>query len=479
MHIKLRDKTKTFKNKMDYGTIYFEYSDGLCIALHRSLYTCENGVTNLPYKRYIDLLSIGGKVRRLIKMYYKVENLDDPGNNQDIWVDLKLISSNTSGNIYRYAYNYRNVTGLQITIDKINNVRYIDKNYNVYNIESSDGKIHENQTVCNNIKVYSRDNRFISRTRYNISDPMITKEYLKDDIKIELKDLPSLNYSQNLKDCLVWLNGRFVEISIDSNNDKIGYIVKGIGSTNFNLVGFSGTAPLVPRHTGSKPVASYEIEPSRMVYKPDIDISIFKWESVKISNWIKPFSFIKDNYYYNNNGFSFTVKHSKGIVFPTDIPEDGHMLIYNGVVINKKDYTIVNGSTVILNGIRGNIESTIVSAIAEYGNIPNIPYIVNKHIPRAEDFRLIIFTHADPVKKIKLNRSNINYKNHPYPYHITFTNINVGDLVLLDGIYEKYLLHDVNIIKYPYTSYMSRYTDKNLLSKVNVERLWFNESLNI
>jgi len=478
MHIKLKDNVKSFKKSMDFGTIYFEYSDGYTIAMHRSLYNCENGIINLPYKKFIDLLSLGGKVRYLKNLFYKVENLDDSGNNQDIWVDLKLISSNTSGNIYRYAYDYRNVANLQITVDKLKGVKYIDKNYNIYNIDSYDGKIHENEVSCNNIKIYTRDIRFIEKTRYNISDPMITKEYLKDDIRLLLKDVPTVQYSQSLKNTLVWLNGRFVELSIDETNEKLGYIVKGIGSTNFNLVGFRGNEPLVLNHTGSNPVASYEIEPSRLVYAPDIDVAIFKWENVNISEWVKPFSFIKDKYYYNDgNGFTFTVKYSKGITFSKDIPENSHLIIHNGVVLNRKDYTIVNNSSIILNGIRGNVENVIVSSLNEYGNISTIPYIVNRNLPKPEDFRLVIFTHSDITKDLFLNRSNLNYKNHPFPFHVTFPNINVGDLVLLDGLFERYLLHDKNIIKYPYTTYLARYASRNLMSEVNVERLWFDEKL--
>ena len=39
--IKLRDKTKPFISSMENGAIYFEYSDGYTIAMHRSLYNCE------------------------------------------------------------------------------------------------------------------------------------------------------------------------------------------------------------------------------------------------------------------------------------------------------------------------------------------------------------------------------------------------------------------------------------------------------
>jgi len=477
MHVKLRDITRPFKQSMDFGTIYFEFSDSYVIAMHRSLYTCEgtNTTENLPYKRFMDLLLADTKVRHLTKMYYKVENLVDAGNNEDVWVDLKLISSNTAGDIYRYAYDYRSYANIQVPINQIKLTRFIDKNYNVFTIDSYDGKIHENETLCNNIKIHTRDKRYIDIKRYSISDPNTSKDYMKDDIRIELKDVETLQYNHDFNNSLFWLNGRFVEPSIDENNPKVAYLVKGIGSVDFHHVGFKGEEPLVLNHTGTNPVASYEPEFDRFVYSPDFDISIFKWEGVNISPWIKPFSFINDKYYYNNNGFSFTVRYSKGVIFPTPITEN-HMIIHSGVVLNRNDYTIINDTTIILNGIRGKVESIIVSALEEYGEIGTINHIVEKALPKVEDFRLVKFSHNNPLRDLRINRSSLCYKNSPYPFHVTFTDLRVGDIVLLDGLYERYLLHDQNVIRYPYTVYMARYSSRNLLKETNIERIWFNET---
>ena len=112
----------------------------------------EDPTNNLNYKNFIEKLSTDNRVRYLTKFYYKVDNLDDPGNNnQEIWIDLKKVSNNTSGNIYRYAYDYRNTISLQVSVSEIKSVTYIDKNYNVYTIDHHDGKIYNNEIICNNI----------------------------------------------------------------------------------------------------------------------------------------------------------------------------------------------------------------------------------------------------------------------------------------------------------------------------------------
>lgn len=479
LNLKLRDKTKPFKESMDNGTIYFEYSNGFTIAMHRSLYTCEGVDTtkNLVYKKFIDTLNNDNKNIKLIKLYYKVENIDDAGNDsQNIWVDLKLVSSNTAGNIYRYAYDYHNNENLQISVKNIKLTRYIDKNYNVFVINFYDGTIYNDEVVCNNIKIHTRDKRYIDILRYSINNPLSIKEYLKDDIKIELKDVDIINYSQSLKNTLFWLNGRFVEPSIDENNEKIAYLVKGMGSVDYKHIGFIGSDPLTPYHGEDYPVASYEPEYSRYKYGPNFDINLFKWENVLISNWIKPFTFNNKKYYYSDNlGFNLTIKYPSEIIFPSVIPNE-HLLIHNGIIMDRNEYTVYD-STIRLNNIREKVEIITNSSIEEYGKINSIKYIVKKNLPKAGDFRLIIFTHEDETKNLILNRSKSNYKNYPFPFHITFPKLNVGDLVLLDGIYERYLLHDQNMIRYPYTTYLARYESRNLLDDTSVERIWFSEEI--
>lgn len=479
LNIKLRDKTNSFKQSMNNGTIYFEYSNGFTIAMHRSLFTCEGTDTtkNLVYKKFIDMLNNDNKNIKLVKFYYKVENMDDAGNDsQNIWVDLKLVSSNTAGNIYRYAYDYRNVENLQVSTKNIKLTTFIDKNYNVYTINHQDGKIYDNETVCNNIKIHTRDKRYIDIKRYNINNPLTIKEYLKDDIRIELKDVDIVNYSQSLKNTLFWLNGRFVEPTIDNNNEKIAYLIKGMGSVDYKHIGFIGSDPLTPSHGLNYPVASYEPTYSRFKYGPDYDINLFKWENVLISDWIKPFSFNNKKYYYSDNlGYNLTIKYPFEIIFPSSIP-DTHLLIHNGIIMDRNEYSVYN-NTIRLNTIREKVESVAVSSLEEYGKINSLKYIVEKNLPKASDFRLIVFSHEDITKNLILNRSNSSHKNHPYPFHVTFEKLNVGDLVLLDGLYERYLLHDQNIIRYPYTTYLSRYESRNLLKETNVERVWFSEEL--
>ena len=484
MHIKLRDITNPFKKKMDNGAIYLEYSDNYKIALHRSLYTCEgsNPEMNSIYTQFIDKLNTDNRVRRLIKFYYKVENLDenDGAGSENVWIDMLQVGKNTPGNIYRYAYNYRNTANLQINVKSIKSVQFTDRLYHVYTIDHYDGTIHDSENICPLNKIYTRDKRYITISKYNIENPLSTKEHLKDDIKIELKDSPILQYNNTVKDTLVWLNGRFVETSTIEENDKVMFISKGMSSVNNQHVGFIGADPLVLKHNDGYQVASYEQTPSRNQFGPDFDICIFKWDNVTISKWNKPFQYKYDTLNYVDdlvtgsglNDYTFSLKYIREIAFSKTIPES-HFILYNGAIIDKDDYDI-EGSSIIFKTMRSTVNSVITDTVAEYGKTPIVPHITTKFLPKPEDFRLVILSHSNPLKTIKLNRSSICHKNHPFSFHITFPKLNVGDMVLLDGIYERYLIHDQNCIRYPFTEYMARYEHRNVLSETKVMRIWIN-----
>ena len=62
MHIKLRDKLKTFKTSMDVNAVYFEFSDGFRIAMDKSLY-----VNDTVYRKMIDTLISDNRVRHMTK----------------------------------------------------------------------------------------------------------------------------------------------------------------------------------------------------------------------------------------------------------------------------------------------------------------------------------------------------------------------------------------------------------------------------
>lgn len=474
MHARITDNVKNFRKSMDNGAIYFEYSDGYNIALYRSLYTCEgaDSLKNIVYKTFIDQLSPDNRVRYLTKFYYKVENLDDPGsNNQNIWIDMMKVSNVTSGDIYRYAYDYRSSTNLIVNIKNIKATHYIDKEYNIFNIDHHDGKIYDSENICPIVKIPTRDKRFVSVSSYNVDNPSSTKEHLKQDIRIELKSNSVIEYDESVDNTLVWVNGRFVETSKSTTNNKLMYIMNGISALDKHHVGFTGNEPLALKHGEGYPVASYEPDYSRFKFAPDFDINIFKWDNVKISKWNRPFSYKYEKYNYNDGeGFTSTVKSIDSIGFSVPISKS-HLIIYNGIVIDMNDYYISDNS-IIFNNMKRKVDSIYNDAILEYGKIPNIHYIVESFLPKAEDFRLIQFTHEDPSITVNVNRSSVCYKNHPYPFHVTFPNINVGDMVLLDGMYERYLLHDKNVIRYPYTTYLARYSGRNMLRDTKVERIW-------
>jgi len=465
MHIKLHDNIKTFEKNMSNGAIYFEFTDGYRFSLHRSLY-----ITDSVHRKFVDGLISDYKVRSLVKMYYKVQNLvDSTADNQSIWVDLIKIQNLTNTDIYQYAFNYRNIETLQVDIKNIKSTDYTDESESVFYIDSFDGTTFD-EDLNHIIKINTRDKRYTDIMKFNIDEPLNMKDYLKDDIKILLKD------DNTTDNTLVWMNGRFVETSKADNSNKIMYISKGVSSLSYVHKGFIGDDPLSWKHIDiGHPVASYDPEESRYYYGPDFDINIFKWKDIIISDWFKPNVYDYEAFNYskttNGNVFNMVIDHINSITFPTAI-EESHIILHNGIILERDKYTIEN-NTIYLKGIREKVSSIIASVIEEYPLFSGLPYIVEAELPKGEDYRLINFTHSNSSKVLKLNRSSLCLKNSPYPFHITFPEVNVGDIILLDGVFERYLLYDKNIINYPYTTYMARYGNKNLLSGTKVERLWF------
>ena len=467
MHLPVRLNVNGFIKSMPRGALYFEFSDGIRLAYDKDLYESKYGVDDdskvSPYKKYIAKLSSDNRVRRLVKMYYKAYDISEPNNinTPTQWVDMMaILQKGTVSNPYKYAFDYKQF--FTIDVDNIKSCEYTGANYSIHQIGERDGIIDSDSLPISYIPI--RDKNVVSINQIDMDNPSrVDQFHLKQDIRVDID-----TEFDTLDNVLTWLGGVFVD-HIDNSSDGSSIIIpKGKMFLNTKLVGYNGTEPLTPK-PGMLACASYEPDPARADYRWDFDIRFFKWKDVKISNFESP---VVSNYdEYRDHAYDFTIDYIKSIFFNAPIDEN-HLLLLNGVVVDRDDYDI-KGDEIILKNVKLKVIELINEAYDEYGAIKTIGNIVENRLPSGGHFSLIRFSSVDGIKKIKLNRSKWCHKNHPYPFHVTFPEYNIGDLVLLDGMFEKYMLIDNKIIRYHLTDYIARYEDHNVMSDVNVERIWF------
>lgn len=480
MQLPVKSKLNTFITRMDNGAIYWEFSDGYRIAMAKDVYEYVTpNTTEKPYREFIDKLICDKRTRHLTKVLYKAFNTLEPLNPASAWVNLlKVYQTGVVKNVYTYAWDNKTVISIDTSI--IKSVEYIDKTFTTHIISECDGTV---ETQTNHAPVSNfpmKDRNVITIEQYNVENPsMVGNYHLKQDIKITVDH----NYG-DFENIIAWVGGVFVVHDfIDPENLQEIVLQKAKMFLKTRVVGYKGLEPLTPK-SGNDACATYEPDPAREDKRWDFDIRIFKWRNVKVSNWISPTLSNYDQYIHHDDNIvgivkEFAIDYIASLFFNDNIDEN-HILLLNGIVVDREDYDIV-GDEIRFKGIRQQVTSLIDDAYREYvdtneiTNVKLISNIVESLLPKGDDFNLIKFSHVDPTKTVTLNRSNQCYKNHPYPYCVTLPQYNVGDMILVDGVFEKYRVEEHNVIRYPLTEHTPISYNGNFVTESKIERLWFTE----
>ena len=475
MQLPVKCSVNPFKTSMDNGALYWEFSDGYRFAMDKSIY--EKSINGRqPYKEFVSSVMSDKRHRYNTKILYKAYNLDSPSI-PGVWVDFVKVSQEDINSQYYYRYAWDNRTVITIDLLELKGVEYTDSTGTLYFVGEKDGLIDGQTSETPVFNFPMKNESIITVQQYNVDYPsMIDNQNRKQDIKISVNP----NYGTDFSNIMAWIGGAFVAHDYITPNDNNNIVIqKGKMFLSTKLVSYTGTTPLTPKQ-GSDANATYDPDPAREDKRWDFDIRLFKWRNVKVSEWESPSLPVFETYeQYKNTVKVFGVDFLTAVYFDRIIDEN-HLLLQNGVVVDRDSYDI-DGERIIFKNIRYEVSRLIMDAYNEYvttGVITNealIKQIVEELLPKPEDFKLVRFSHIDPTKSIKLNRSKWCYKNHPYPYHVTLPEYNTGDLILLDGVFEKYLIVQENVIRYPFTKYIERFFDKNLLTETDVTRIWFTE----
>ena len=94
-------------------------------------------------------------------------------------------------------------------------------------------------------------------------------------------------------------------------------------------------------------------------------------------------------------------------------------------------------------------------------------------------YSLVNFESEDSSKELYLRQSNSCAVNFPYKNEITFSKLNIGELVLIKGLYVPYLIEHANTIKLPRTKYsfdetkINSWEEADYLQESEVVRYFF------
>ena len=469
-----------------------------------NLITYKVRIKRAPYRTFVQRLMSDSRIRTLRNVFYKPTLNNKDGE----WVDLLMIGFNAANGFLSKDFldgvdrTWNLGESAVIGLSNIKAVSYWGKPDGLYlgkalvhDIDEGDGRLNDDIRLreCDNLYFpirskwrgpdfrngydYDEWERVVDIQRVDMDNPSNTFPHTFNDIKITLT--PGHDYQAehiNTKDTLTWVNGLFVNTSKES--DSVMYIKNGMNFVNFQYSSIAGMEPLPTDHEGTM-TAAYVVPRERKIMTPDFDIRILKWTGVGMSDWIPGFSPVFADYNYLSKQYDYPViiSYLESISFPRDIDEN-HIIMCHGGILPRHSYNIVKEkegvNRVVFKMDRIKLDELCYNAIREFGRDGMIHWHVGSVLPTERDFHLIQFT-SRTRRKIHLDRSQVNHVNHPYPYFATFNKFKVGDLVLLDGFFDRYLLHNKNMIRFPWTDYSARWVGKNYLDATNLERISFSE----
>ena len=467
----INDRLGDFMHEMEPGAIYWEWSDDVRIAMHKDVYEysfVDGSTTVYPYKKFIDMTTMS-KDRTIRKILYKAYK------NGGTWVNLLNILQLYGGDPYTAAESFTN--SFIANIEALKSVDYTDTEFMIHKIEENDGDIHSG-IVMKHIPI--SDETIFEIRQFNIDEPDWgpSLNHLKNDIKISIIDD---DYDGDFDNVLLWLNGVFLPVIHDDSSNRIIYVKDAKSYVNSHVVDYKDFGE--PVYKPGSWNGTIVIDPSYNNYRYDFDVKIFQWPGVEISPWILPTGSTNESFLFYDELLNITkrVQYTKELFFEEDINYDAHFLMLNGTVLNESYYVIDpdNPRHIILRGVNHHVHSMLESLVKDRDENPDLVTdpvkIVNRIFPGSQEYSIINFSTPTQGKKLMMYKSEKCLRNFPYPFHVTFADFTMGDLVLMDGVYERFVMHSRNSIEYPITKYMARFNDYNVLADTRIQRIYFYE----
>lgn len=324
---------------------------------------------------------------------------------------------------------------------------YTDNESNIYHIfERDNSKSYIPKTP---IFLDENNTDIIEMEQFSIENPNYSHSlrHLMNDLRIKFKtEVP--------ENILINLNGIFIEpVKLSAYPDSL-FIknARWVYRTVKKVLKDEAEPELYESSSAPLAVANYKDSDFLRTYS--INIRLFKWENVSISNWIGI-----ENVNYNLQVLEFKNNRiPSSLLFSEELNNDDTIIICNGLIMDPSEYKI-NGRTVeLLNTVEEFHrlynefkEKNMTTALNEA-----LMYINNRY------YYAVRFKDLDPNFQLKLRRTSpleIGFLSYD---SVLFDNVNSQDLIIVDGAYLPYLIESNGLIRYP------KMVDDNLYYKEDI-----------
>ena len=389
-------------------------------------------------------------------------------NTNGVWVDYrKCLTVYPQLSILVSSIRYEDKVKVDVNI--LPKCTFTDADKYVHYIDEHDGQ--DNDLSLPSLEVDTNDPEQVTFRPFSINNPQLPKSasHVMQDLRV------SVPQGFKAEDFLVWLNGAFVPSIQDNTYENVMYLANAMTMIDTHVINQVSGALAHPKGAN----ATVVLDEDNDEYRWDVRLHFFGWKNVKVSKWYKPQSTEKTPIIHNYS----SVYIVKTITFPVEINENAHFIMYNGVVLSPEEYTIdphdkrkitlnnvERDAYMLLNSILNDIAYDMKNGTSYYANVKPLKLIQDALTERT--YSLVNFSSTEDGKTLYMKRSCACATNFPYFREVTFPEINCGDLVLINGTFNRYeWIHD-NTIFFPKFKYTYTAEEANI-KETKIQRIYF------
>jgi hypothetical protein len=455
----ITDFSQTIKTSCDNDTFLFHFKGSKRGEAFKRLDKEGNETT---YKMYYYNLIMPRMVNEMtVNIYYK--------NTNGVWVDYrKATLSYPRIAIQIAAVTYEEY--LKVNLEHIPPCIYMDENNYIHYIDEYDGSYPNDKLPL--LDIDESKAGLVSYRPYSLEEPHLpfSARHVMTDLKVKVTNIPS-------RKLFVWLNGTFVPIIHDTTYEDVFYIKNAMTAIGSRCVNQKLNSPW---NYVNKTNATIIEDSIFNEYRLDARLRFFAWKNVKPSLWYSPLTIRKIPIVYNYASIYII----KDIVFPEAINKNAHMILDNGIILDQSEYIIDPddprkvtlkyveiGAYSLLNEIIKDIKENVDI----YGVIKPLSFIEQALINHS--YSLVNFSLDAPEsendgKKVHLKRSIACATDFPYKDEITFSDIDLGDLITINGTFNEYEWIHKHTIALPRFQYSYKGPESSI-SEDSVVRYYF------
>jgi hypothetical protein len=427
------------KKSCDNDTLLFHFKGnaGGEAFQRNALYTpwpTDNNIINQNNTYYHKIIMPRLNREMALNIFYK--------NNNGVWIDyMKCVTSYPKIALPEAAVLYENY--IKIDINKIPRCIYMDGGHYIHYIDEHDGL--DNDVHLPIINIDSERPDAVEYRSYSIQEPHLSfsMRHLMNDLQVKVNGFKASSL-------LVNVNGIFVPIIPDTVYEDTFYIQNALTAIGSKCINQKINAPW--DYKDKEKNATVVEDESFNEYRLDIRLRLFTWKDVLISPWYAPLLTEKIPITHNFTNLYIVNK----ILFSQPVNKDAHMIFDNGILLDPCEYEIdlQDPRKITLKNVIFNVYELLREVIQNirenldfYQNVKPLSLLAPLFTNRV--YSLVNFSTPDENKKLFLKRSIACATDFPYKNEVTFSDIQIGDLIMVNGTFNEYEWINKNTVYYP------------------------------